>query len=112
MNNNEEQRTVKREWCFSRVLLNGIPGQLRDINEMGIRIVLMQKMDLELDSLQQIHILPDESLSIPSFEIQGRLRWNKNDPFGSFMGFQVTDFPDEKTKKTFERLLEYYKDDL
>jgi len=107
-----DQRSEKREWCFARVLLSGIPGQLRDINEKGIRIVLMKEKHLDINSLQKIHILPDESIDIEPFEIEAYLRWNKDDPFGSFLGFEVVEFKDNGTREDFNRLLEYYRDDL
>lgn len=103
------KRLENREWCFSRVLINQVPGQLRDINQGGIKVALIQELDLPQDEDLEILIIPEDSLRLPSFCINGSVKWKRQDPFGTLLGIQISPIVKGDKKDYFEMLLSYYR---
>lgn len=102
------QRNIPREQCFARVVLRDIPGQLRDINDTGIKIVLIEEIPLNTGDETTVEIQPDETLNISDFKVTGEVKWLKKDPFGQLIGIQTEDFPTPELEKSFKELLNYY----
>lgn len=106
---NQNHRNTEREICFARVIIQEIPGQLRDINAQGIKVVLIAESSLKTEGTAQVQILPDETLNIADFQLKGEVKWVKNDTFGQLIGIQREPFDDPNLENSFNKLLEYYR---
>ena len=106
------KREYKRERCFARALLPGIPafGNVADISPSGIRVRIPGDSPGPIEGRQTITISFEE-MAISPFQLTVDRRWHRKEEKSTLIGFAVVACLDEEGRGLFESLLECYRGD-
>ncbi len=99
-------RSSSRFYSYAKVLMDGVPGYMRDISDDGFKYVTIIPMTAAQNETKTITVLP-ENEEIGQFSLTGQIRWIRTDAEGfRICGIQILSFdtPDgEKTYRTMEQ---------
>ena len=86
------ERTNNRYNSYAKVLMDGIPGYMRDISSDGFKYVTPLPVSARTGTVEQITVIPRDS-SIQSFKLEGEIRWQKTDEEGfQVCGIRIIEF--------------------
>ncbi|MDA3851249.1 MAG: PilZ domain-containing protein [Spirochaetaceae bacterium] len=106
---NFKNRKEPRELCFARILVKGIPGQLRDINNKGLKIALFSNIELIDNQPVKIQIFPDENWKISDLSVDAVLRWKTDDKVGCTLGLSFQGVDIHEKKGALDQLINFYR---
>ena len=104
----KENRTVFRKHCYSKALIENIPGYLRDITEEGFKITTLNPLRMKPNEIIRITLIPEESLQLETINITAELRWEKTTSVYFYYGFHLNSFKDSEAEKRYKKLMALY----
>ncbi len=105
MNNN---RTSSRFSSYAKVLMDGIPGYMRDISHEGFKYVTIMPVNASLQEKKPVQVLPENSELNP-FTLSGEIRWVRTDAEGfQVCGIKILAFDTPEGEKSYKKLEEQF----
>jgi hypothetical protein len=101
-----KERSRKRDVCFIRVLIEGNPGQVRDITMKGLKVTLIEKVDYQIGEEKELLLLPDDSFNLKPLLIKGKIRWVKKDNFYEIYGVDLNGFSNDE--ESLKEIVKYW----
>ena len=108
LQNVNEQRKNKRFTCYTRVIVNGIHGYMRNLSESGFRMHSLATIGVGDGKTARIKLIPEKELGIGEIETDCRQQWHNFSGDFSY-GFEIQQILDDESKKNFVKLLDLYK---
>ncbi len=105
-----DKRETEREPGYAKVWVKELksPAYLRDMNIGGIKLAIPDNIRVGKDDKLSLVIIPEETIGIPSFELEVEIRWTRNEEIYTTIGTSITSFPKPLYRTSYEHLLEYY----
>ncbi|OQY34034.1 MAG: hypothetical protein B6241_06010 [Spirochaetaceae bacterium 4572_59] len=101
MNND---RINNRYSSYAKILMDGLPGYMRDISSDGFKYVTILPMTVLKGDVKQITIIPQDT-SFDSFQLSGEIRWIKEESEGfQVCGIRITEFKSDQYKNSYKEL--------
>ena len=99
-----KERINDRFSSYAKVLMEGIPGYMRDISGEGFKFVTMLPCSPLAGDKKDITVLPQDSAFSP-FSLKGEIRWVKKDS-GNFLvcGIRIEKFESASAAEIYNEL--------
>ena len=97
-------RTSSRFTSYAKVLMDGIPGYMRDISEDGFKYVTIIPLTVEQSETKAVTVLP-ENEEISQFGLTGQIRWIRSDDEGfQICGIKILRFETPEGEGAYKEL--------
>jgi hypothetical protein len=102
-----DNREAQRKTTYAKLLINGIPGYIRNVSSNGIGAEFMMPPGLRVGDLIELEVHPEEETGLGATVCSAEVKWIKNEPPYFHVG--LTSLPgDEEARELFERLSGQY----
>ncbi len=102
------ERVNDRYSSYAKVLMNGIPGYMRDISSDGFKYVTILPVSAPTGTVEQITVIPRDG-SVKSFRLEGEVRWQKTDDEGfQVCGIRIIGFDSAEGKQIYKDIQDQF----
>lgn len=101
-------RIQNRYSSYAKILMDGLPGYMRDISSDGFKYVTILPMTVQTGEVKQITVIPQDT-SFSSFQLEGEIRWIKKDNEGfQVCGIRIKSFISDQCRSTYVKLQDQF----
>ncbi|PIE04530.1 MAG: hypothetical protein CSA76_03735 [Spirochaetales bacterium] len=103
-----EQRTEYRKLGYAKVLLNNLPGYLRNLTGEGCKVVTFSPLPQKQNETVSMKILPDETSGLDPVSLTAELCWELTEgPYYEY-GFHIASFDTPPGREIYRKLVGLY----
>ncbi len=100
-----ENRSETRNSGYAKVIVDAMPGYLRNLTESGCKILTMSALKCTVNDTVPLQILPDETSGLGRITLTARLCWEKQEETGFLYGFSITAFSAPGNAAVYKKLV-------
>ena len=101
-------RSNSRFNSYAKILMEGVPGYMRDISSDGFKYVTIIPMTAAQEETKAITVLPEDE-EIGQFSLTGQIRWIRTDAEGfRICGIQILSFDTPEGERTYRTLKQQF----
>ena len=98
------ERVNDRFYSYAKVIMDGIPGYMRDISRDGFKFVTILPCSPARGEMKEITVISQEG-SFATFKLSGEIRWVKKDSEGfQVCGIRADMFESDRAEETYREL--------
>lgn len=99
-----DDRINNRYNSYAKILMDGLPGYMRDISSDGFKYVTILPMTALIGDVKQITVIP-QNASFDSFKLKGEIRWIKEESEGfQVCGIRIKEFMSDQFQRNYREL--------
>lgn len=103
-----EHRMEPRNQGYAKVIMDSLPGYLRNLTDEGCKIVTISALPHSIGESLTFQILPDETSGLDRITVTAELRWEKKDGPYFVYGFQISSYASENDSEIYHKLVTQY----
>jgi hypothetical protein len=103
-----EHRRFERETTYAKLILDGLPGYIRNISPEGIGVEFLMPVNLKAGDSADIEVHPEAETGLDVIRCRAQVRWLRPEP--PYFHIGLVSLPgDEQARKALRLLLEQYR---
>ncbi len=102
-----EQRTANRKVTYAKILLNGMPGYIRNISSRGIGTEFLMPPGCEVGEQIEVGIHPEVETGVEAFSCAAIVKWIRRESPYYQIGLE-SDSANGAARMYLQKLLEMY----
>ena len=101
-------RNNNRFYSYAKVLMDGIPGYMRDISREGFKYVTIMPFPVKEGEEHMVQVIPEND-SFGKFSLKGEIRWIKTDKEGfQVCGIRILEYTTPEGDSIYRRMTQQF----